>query len=561
MKIRLLIMVIALISAGILTAEIAPETVLAKHSNGDITMESFNQRLSMIPVMYQGRYQSFEGKVKFLNELATEEIFYQEALALGLDSDPELGEKAINQIKSTYYTEYQKHLKNTKISISEEELYEYFLENLDNFPGVTFDESKAMVENQYRPQIELEFFEQYDQELLQKYDVTIHEELLDSLDFNDQTTIDPIADQKYVTSNNPDIEQTIADLKALYDGLPNRNKQPFLRLESRLNSVREMTKMDLYYHEALKEGFEQNPVVLETMPMIKRNLMLRETYNRLVTNEIVVNETIVHEYYDNNLAKFSTKPFRKIQAFGFKGEKEAKKARKTVKKALKKNDTESLNAILASSVFEFENGEIDHIYQNNIIPKCGNDTLWCDVVWEADYGKTKPNELSDIFKSAQEFYVFFHVMEDTVPIATPFDDAKVQIENEMRRDRSRELFEAADLNLRQKFGLEIFEENLVEKLTAEEYFTNAENAQKKRRYQDAIYYYDQICEYYANGSDDYKALFMKGFLFSEEIKDKDKAIGVFEDLIERYPDGDLSDDARYMIDELNGKTNILENME
>ncbi|MCF7910918.1 MAG: peptidyl-prolyl cis-trans isomerase [Candidatus Cloacimonetes bacterium] len=560
MKIRLLIVVTALLISGFLWAEIAPETVLAKYSNGEITMENFNQRLNMIPVMYQGRYQSYEGKVKFLNELATEEMFYQEALALGLDTDPEIEEKAINQIKATYYTEYQKYLKNNEIKISDEELYEYFLEHLDDFPGVTFDESKVMVEKQYRPQVEKEFFENYDQELWQKYNVTIHEELLDSLDFNDQSTFDPIAEQKYVTSNNPEVEQTIADLKKLYDGLPNRNKQPFLRLESRLNSIREMTKMDLYYHEALKAGFDQNAEVLKAMPMVYRNLMLREVYNRLVTNKIEVNENTVHEYYNNNLEKFSTKPFRKIQAFGFKSEKEAKKARKTVKKALKKDDTESLSAVLASSVFEFENGEIDHIYKNNIIPKCGTDTLWCDVVWNVDYGKTEPNELSEVFKSAQDFYVFFRVLEDTVPVATPFDEAKVQIENEMRRDRSRELFETADLDLRQKYGLELFEDNLVEKLTAEEYFTNAENAQKKRRYTDAIYYYDQICEYYPNGSDDYKAMFMKGFLYSEEIKDKEKAIGVFENLIDQYPDGDLSDDARYMIDELNGKTNVFENM-
>lgn len=561
MKIRLLIIMAVLIVVTAISAEIAPETVLAKYSEGQITMGEFNQRLSMIPVMYQGRYQSYEGKVKFLNELCTEEMFYQEALTLGLENDPDIMNKVTNQMKSTYYTEYQKSLKNNEIKITDEELYEYFLENLDEFPGVTFDESKKMVENKYRPEVEKEFFEKYDADLWQKYDITIHEDLLDSLDFNDQTTIDPIANQKYITSNNPEIEQTIANLKELYDGLPNRNKQPFLRKESRLNSINEMTKMDLYYHEALKEGFDQNPVVLETLPMVKRNLMLRETYNRLVTNQINVNEQTIREYYDNNLEKFSTKPFRKIQAFGFKDEKSAKNARKTVKKALKKDDTESLNAVLESSVFEFEKGELDHIYKNNIIPKCGNDTLWCEKVWDVDYGKTDTSELSDIFTSAQGYNVFFRILEDTVPVATPFDDAKVEIENEMRRDRSRELFESADLDLRKKYALEIFEDNLIEKLTPEEYFTNAENAQKKRRYNDAIYYYDQICEYYQNGSDDYKAMFMKGFLYSEEIKDKDKAITIFQELIDKYPQGDLSDDAQYMIDELNGKSNVIENME
>ena len=92
----------------------------------------------------------------------------------------------------------------------------------------------------------------------------------------------------------------------------------------------------MYYLKAVAAGYDNNPAVLETKPMLKRNLMLRETYNRKVTERIDVSEEVVKDYYNENIDKFSTKAYRKIQAFGFEDEKTAKQNMKTAKKAVKK---------------------------------------------------------------------------------------------------------------------------------------------------------------------------------------------------------------------------------
>ena len=558
---RSLIIVILLAMGFVLWSANPPETILAKYSQGTLTMEYFNERLSKIPAMYQSRYNSYEGKVKLLNDLVTEEVFYLEAVEMGLKDDPEIDEKAENQLLSTYYTEYKKQLAKENIAITDDELKDYFKQNLDEYPGITFDEARTMVEKKYRSIKEKEFLEEYSNKLHQKFAITIHEELLDSLKMNDQSTIDPIAAEKYITSNNPELEQTIADLKDFYDGLPVNNRRSLLGKESLINSIKEMTKMQLFALEAKENGFSDNKVILETRQMIIRQLMLRETYNRLITNQIDVNENTIRDYYEENLEKFSTKPYRKIQVFGFKDEAAAQEAKEKVKNALAEDDSLLLSEVLESSNFEFSNGEISYIYQNGIIPKFGKDQVWNEKVWEDNYGETDPRKLSEIFLSSEDYYVFFRILEDNVPVATPFEEAKGKIENEMRRDKSNELFKEQEELLRNKYQVVLFEDNLVEKLSAEEYFTNAENAQKKRRYKDAIYYYDQICEFYKNGKDDYKAMFMKGFIYAEDLKNKDKAINIFEELIEKYPEADLHESARFMIDDLQGKTEIFKNME
>ena len=89
-----------------------------------------------------------------------------------------------------------------------------------------------------------------------------------------------------------------------------------------------------------------------------------------------------------------------------------------------------------------------------------------------------------------------------------------------------------------------------EQLTASEYFDKAETAQKRKEFNDAIFYYNEIIKYHKNNKDDYKAMFMKGFLLAEELKDKEKAIEIFRELIKGFPYGDLHNSAEYMLGSL-----------
>lgn len=74
-------------------------------------------------------------------------------------------------------------------------------------------------------------------------------------------------------------------------------------------------------------------------------------------------------------------------------------------------------------------------------------------------------------------------------------------------------------------------------------------------------FYDQIIDNYPNGIDDYKAYFMKAFLVAEEIKDTDAALQMFKTFLTRYPEGDLHESARFMIDSLEGNLDGFEEFE
>ncbi len=47
-----------------------------------------------------------------------------------------------------------------------------------------------------------------------------------------------------------------------------------------------------------------------------------------------------------------------------------------------------------------------------------------------------------------------------------------------------------------------------------------------------------------------EALFLKGFIYDEDLKAKEKAEGCYKELLEKYPNHELADDAQALLDQL-----------
>ncbi len=86
-----------------------------------------------------------------------------------------------------------------------------------------------------------------------------------------------------------------------------------------------------------------------------------------------------------------------------------------------------------------------------------------------------------------------------------------------------------------------------EKVPAEnELFTRAQEAEAIHEFNQALQAYDTIIEKYPESPNRYKAIFMKGYIHTEYLKDKNKALEAFDQLLAEYPDCDLADDAQVM---------------
>ena len=84
----------------------------------------------------------------------------------------------------------------------------------------------------------------------------------------------------------------------------------------------------------------------------------------------------------------------------------------------------------------------------------------------------------------------------------------------------------------------------------EELFSLAQQAENEENFEKAIDFYSILLRKYPNNEHNYKAQFMIGFIYSEELKDYDKAREAMQKVADNYPDCDLADDARWMLEHM-----------
>lgn len=542
--------ILFLMAINTFAAGIADETVIAEFEGGTITMGDLEARLEMISPMYQPKYSTPEGKESLLNDLCTEELFFQEALARNVKQDERYFNAIDNQVKSVYYNEFKKDFTAKEIIYTSAEKKAYFNEHSDQFAGRTFAEAEQEIEQRLRPQKERELVEAKKAELFAAYEVVFNDENIKAFNLTAIDSNQVNQQQILVASSNPDIELTVGEFIIRFNDLPDLNKKAIHTSDDLRRYLENWAELEVFFQKAVELGFTENEIVKETVGQMHRNMMLRTVYNQLVVDPIDISDKGIEKYYKENIAEFSTNPYRKIQTFGFEQEETAKEMLKKVKKLIKKKDDEAISTLIKeNSVYAAKDGILNHIYQNGIIPGIGKDEVYNEMVWN-----TKPNKLSKIFKNSKDVFVFFRILEDVQAVASPLDSIKTKVQSQMMKNVSKKNFDDVTAQLEKKYNLKKYPERMIVILTSEEYFNKAENAQKRRKFNDAIFYYDEVIKHYPNNSDDYKATFMKGFLYAEELKDKENALICFREILTKFPEGELHESAQFMIDELEGKS-------
>ncbi len=87
-------------------------------------------------------------------------------------------------------------------------------------------------------------------------------------------------------------------------------------------------------------------------------------------------------------------------------------------------------------------------------------------------------------------------------------------------------------------------------IPANGYYYAAQMALGKSDYKMANAAYEKLIEIYPDDPNNYKAIFLIGFNYSEYLKDYESAKGYFERVLADYPDCDLVPSAKWMLDNM-----------
>ncbi|MBN2461795.1 MAG: peptidyl-prolyl cis-trans isomerase [Candidatus Cloacimonetes bacterium] len=559
---EILALIIVLMPLILTGAEIPEDTVIAEFSGGQIYYGDLEFRISKIPSMNQAKYNTNEGKADLLDMMCTEEVFYQEALSLQVEKSTDFNNKLQMKLKNLFSREIKNEF-SKNMTISEDKKKNFYQQNKNEFyQDKTYEEATRDIEMRLQPQRFQEMVDSTLAVIKEKYNVIIMYNILDSLDFSRSELVPENPEIIYMLGSSPELQKNLADFAAIYDQLPTKQKEIAQDQETHRNLVDIIIDLELLNWEAYQRGYHEKPELQEATQQIKRNLMLQTVYNLLVVDKVTINDEDLKRYYEDNIDQFSTNAYRKIQTFVFDSKEKAEDMQSRVKKLLKKENWEAIAKLIeAESLYPYKEGVLDHIYHNGIIPGIGKDEIYNDMVWEKAPGKTSPKKLSKIFKNSQGNFVFFRILEDHLSEPKPFVEIVENIRSKMTKELTNERFTELQAELAQKYHLVKYPERMIVFLTAEEYFNLAEESQKKRKFHDAVFYYDQIIKYHQNNTDDYKASFMKAFLYAEELKENKKAIELFQEFLVKYPQGDLHDSANFMLMDLKGDIDLMKSLE
>lgn len=95
------------------------------------------------------------------------------------------------------------------------------------------------------------------------------------------------------------------------------------------------------------------------------------------------------------------------------------------------------------------------------------------------------------------------------------------------------------------------------KKTEQEYFQTAYEQFNKEKYAEAVQNFEKVLEYYPQGENAPKAMFMIGFIHANNTKNYDEAKKYYTLFIEKYPQHELAASAEYELKTLGQDINQL----
>ncbi|KPJ52489.1 hypothetical protein AMJ39_07740 [candidate division TA06 bacterium DG_24] len=191
-------------------------------------------------------------------------------------------------------------------------------------------------------------------------------------------------------------------------------------------------------------------------------------------------------------------------------------------------------------------GRIGFVTKGRRIPYVGSSEEFEEAVFAL-----QPGEIGGPIHTDKGYHVI-RVDSREESYTKTLDEVRDEVRRKLLPERQRQGAEDAYEALKTRYRVRIMgeEEPEVGQHTFDDLFKLAEEAQAQEKPEEAINYYREVMNRFPDHREAYKAQFMIGFVYSEMLTDYDKAKVAFQVVIDRYPECDLADDARWMIDNM-----------
>jgi peptidyl-prolyl cis-trans isomerase C len=300
-----------------------------------------------------------------------------------------------------------------------------------------------------------------------------------------------------------------------------------------------LVEQEVLYLAADDAGYREKPDVKEQIDFVTKRAMIQAFYRDEIEGQVQVTDEDIREYYEEHPEQFHQEETVRARHIMVSSRQKAEELRRRLLDGEVFVDlarAESEDAATAQA-----GGLLGYITWDGRVKTVGNDPDFVETVMNL-----KAGQVSDIIETDKGYHlvkVEEHIEEGTKPLEEVSENIRQRLIPQMTRER----FEETVQSLREEYNVSINEEFFAPKKTAQAIFEEAQEATNPMR---RIDIYEQLLRQYPDSEYAAQAQFMIGFIYSEELDSKESARIAFEKVINDYPENELVESAKWMIENM-----------
>jgi peptidyl-prolyl cis-trans isomerase C len=319
-------------------------------------------------------------------------------------------------------------------------------------------------------------------------------------------------------------------------------KQKYDSPEGRAILAGKLMQEELAFREAKRLDLASREDVKKKLDEATRGILVAAYLDEIVDPEARPTDQEMHDYYESHQDNFTQLETLRAQHIFSTDKAKLEEIKQRVVEGGEKFTTMA-HLYSEDAVTQADGGDLGYFNPGGYIRGVGYSKEFTDAVVQME-----PGEVYGPIKW-EKGYSLVRVNEKRPAVLRPYDEVSEEIASRLAREKLDMVRDQHFAEVEKRYPARNYLRESYEKTHRgpEELFNYAQDAVDP---QQRIAAFQQVVDQYPQDPHAPQALFMVGFVYAEELKDYIMADKKFNEVIAKYPESELAQTARWMIDNL-----------
>lgn len=326
--------------------------------------------------------------------------------------------------------------------------------------------------------------------------------------------------------------------------LPEQYRSQYSTPEGRKQLLDRLVEERIWMRDAEAAGVTKRPDLLLQIEAQKRDLLIRTRVNEVMAQNAPPSDSEAKAYYDAHLDEWKTPANVTLRHIQSKSQADAKRVLALVK--ARGADWDKLAKVHSTDTLTRNNGgSLGTTTPEGALAGLGMQPALAESAMALGSGK-----IGGPWKTEHGWHII--KVDNARPESVrDFDQVRSFIVRQIGQERTQRYYQDQIARMKSQYKVtpdsSAIQNWMSAKKSAREMFQAAQTAGDP---QTRIAAYRKVVDEYPDADVTPQALFMVGFIHSEELKDHDTAERVFRELLQRYPKSELASSAQWMVEHM-----------